>query len=295
MKIVLLSPHLDFWNNKHSKFGKNGYILKYLYSISSNISLILPHGDGVMRGCEFPDYEKAEKIYGNLEKVAMGVLCSREPHDMTIPLINLPLDDDIFEFGLDKVLRTEADNIDLPWEERKSVAYWRGVAWPFRQPAIKELYDFPFADVKPVLTPWASFRHMIDIKYFDKRYNGFNGRPVPLSEHMNYKYILIMDGRMIASALQWVFGSGSVPILITDPGNSYWFKDHLKDNVNCVMVNPQEEHFGDVLRDKITFLIENDDLAKEIAKSAKALADEIFSPEFQRKYIRDQLAVLESS
>ncbi len=285
-----MSPGLDFWNNKHSKCGNNGYIIQFLQSINSDVVLVIPHGDGMShdRG-SFQDYDKVEKEYGGRKNVAMALLCSRKPYNVTLPLIHLPLDDHIFEFGLAKILRDEVDNIDLPWEKRKNIAYWRGVSWPFRYAAIQELYGFPFANVKPVLTPWGKDSLGLDIKYYDERYNGINGRPVPLSEHMNFKYILIMDGYMIGSALQWVFGSGSVPILITDPGNNFWFKKYLKSEVNCVIVDPREEEFGDVLRSKINFLVQNDEKSKEIAKSARELSNDIFTPDFQRKYLIDQV------
>ena len=298
MKIIKLSPHVDCWNNKHSRCSNTGYIMRFLHSIVSDVVLIVPHGDGLTQKVvclsqkvTFPDYDRAETEYSKCKNVAMAVLCSRKPYNVTLPLIHLPLDDDIFEFGLSHMLR--ADNVDLPWEERKSIAFWRGVAWPFRYAAIKELHDFPLADVKSVLTPWGKDSIEIDIKYFDKRYNGVNGRPVPLSEHMNFKYILIMDGRVIASALQWVFGSGAVPILITDPGNVFWFKEELKPDVNCVMVNPHDEAFGDTLRSTIRFLVENDEKAKEIAASARELSDRIFTPDFQRKYLLDQIAKID--
>ena len=111
-------------------------------------------------------------------------------------------------------------------------------------------------------------------------------RPVvTLQDHLHYKYIMIVDGNLISSAHQWVFASGSVPILMTHPDNDYWFKQYLKPMENYV---PIDYNLSD-LEEKVQWLIDNDEKAKTIAENAMKLAETVFSPEFQREYLRNRI------
>jgi len=98
---------------------------------------------------------------------------------------------------------------------------------------------------------------------------------------MKYKYIFIIDGNCIASAHQWVFGSGSVPIMITHPDNEYWFKDHLIPMINYV---PIRYDLSD-LTEKLEWLVSHDEEAKKIADAAYELSNTIFTPEYQKTYV----------
>ena len=106
-----------------------------------------------------------------------------------------------------------------------------------------------------------------------------------LSEHFNYKYILIIDGTCIASNHQWVFASGAVPIMITHPKNHYWFKKLLNPMINYV---PVKYDLSD-LKEQINWLIQNDKQAEQIALNAKNFASVIFNPKFQRYYIETEI------
>jgi hypothetical protein len=141
-----------------------------------------------------------------------------------------------------------------------------------------ELRNNPFADVKFTRTQniWSDAHK--GLVQDESLYTNQAG----LAEHVQHKYILILDGNCIASALQWVFASGSVPILITHPGNDWWFKQYLKPMVNYV---PIEYDLND-LNSKIEWLINNDDAAREIAKRALHFAESILSSEFQKAYLR---------
>jgi hypothetical protein len=199
-------------------------------------------------------------------------------------LLLLPFDDDTFRLGLHKIL----SNIPLPkWEQRKNIVFWRGGCSGYDRPSLRMkvtniLYGNKFADVR--ITKWGNWER---------------GQPIPkeqfgdrcgLDKHVLHKYILIIDGNCIASSHQWVFGSGSVPIMITHPSNNYWFKKYIKPMINYV---PIEYDLSD-LEDKIKWLVDNDDKAKEIATNALKLSNEIFSPEFQRKYIDEELLRISS-
>jgi len=177
----------------------------------------------------------------------------------------------------------------------------------FRKEVVKELYGFEHSDVKFVVTPWSSPRDWgknqwseEELKYYDRDVTVPNGssweayaRPYSIYHHMCYKYLIISDGFVIASNLQWIFGSGSVPVLITNKNNLYWFKKYLKpysfdgNNLNEAMYI----ELNDVsrLKETIQWLIDNDDIAKTIAENSLKFSEKVFSSEFQKNYILEEI------
>jgi hypothetical protein len=90
---ILFNSISDPWNNKYSKLSRNGSIIKYIQTIQSDDTLAIPWGDGLL--------EKNENDYQGFDKnIYLGILCSRMPFSVNNKLVYLPLDDDIFEFGL---------------------------------------------------------------------------------------------------------------------------------------------------------------------------------------------------
>lgn len=290
MKIIR-APQSHLWNNKYSECSKDGAIIKWLETIPNGKTLIIPHGDGI---CNTKPYDAFVDNYVTLvngdDTAIVGTICSRHPHPLKNKMLYLPLDDDIFVHGLKYVLARDVENPNISWKERESVAYWRGVLWDFRKPFVLGLHGFKHANVLGVRTPWGKVE--VDLKHIDTRFNGYDGRPVPLCEHFGYKYLLIMDGFMVASNLQWVFGSGSVPVLITNTKNEYWFKKFIKPDVNCVVIDPEHPDATKNLRDKIQFLVDNDHIAEQIANNAKFLSEKIFTPQFQQQYLMEALKEL---
>lgn len=299
MSVISASPDNIYWAGGYSVCTVKGSIHSYLEEIlPPNVSVVIPKSDGFigqseyMRMCQnvgipIDHCQMPESNYIRLERQKkpgtipiVGCLCSRQFERSN--LLHLPLDDDTFNRGLEAVLS------DIPspaWEDRLPVVFWRGGSSGMDRPSIRvqvasALYDVPNTDVR--ITPWGNWENeqYIDSKLFGNRSE--------LSTHFCYKYILIIDGNCIASNHQWVFGSGSVPIMITHPDNKYWFQSLLTPMKNYV---PIKYDLSD-LREKIDWLLTHDTEAKEIAESAKEFARHVFSPEFQRKYIRDSVATI---
>jgi hypothetical protein len=219
--------------------------------------------------------------YARLESEARldttPVICALCTRQFSRPnLLLLPLDDDTFNRGLVEVLRP----FPRPaWEDRVPKAFWRGGSSGCDRPMLRHrvldvLHTHPAADVAFTPGGWPANDALIPREYFKES-------RVDLAEHMKHKYILIVDGNCIASAHQWVFGSGSVPILVSHPDNDFWFKPYLKPMENYV---PVAYDLSDLV-EKIEWLVANDDAAKSIAQGAVHLAATIFTPEFQKAYI----------
>jgi hypothetical protein len=220
------------------------------------------------------EYARLEAAGRKDTRSIVCMLCTRQFNRPNLLL--LPLDDDTFNRGLTTVLSP----IPRPaWEDRVPKAFWRGGSSGCDRPMLRHrvldvLHAHPNADVAFTPGGWPANDAVIPPAYFTDHRSD-------LAEHMKHKYILIVDGNCIASAHQWVFGSGSVPILISHPDNDFWFKSYLKPMVNYV---PIQYDLSD-LAERLEWLVAHDAEAKAIAQGAQHLAATIFTPEFQKAYI----------
>ena len=279
------------WANAFSMCHSNGSIIKavkqIIQGLEKSITLVIPMSDGYSSD---PDKEIARKGREEFESnitqpdTIVGVLCTRNFSDPRAFL--MPLDDESFQRGvIDMIL----SRTSLPsWEERKSVAYWRGCLSGGNAPTprtnlVWELYNSPYADVKLTRTRNMDAAHQGRLLFSEdtRFYDDEKG----LDEHVKYKYIFIVDGNCIASAHQWVFASGSVPLMVTHPDNEYWFKKYLKPGFHYM---PIKYDLSD-LNETIEWLVNNDAEAKKISENAMEFARTVFSSEFQHGYLMKEI------
>jgi hypothetical protein len=294
--IVRVPPSVPlYWRGGYSECNVGSAIEQYVaHSIRRfpGVTAVFTQSDGLIGQEEFDRFSAelghtqtgntpAGTAYAALETAARAqtksvicMLCTRQFNRSNLLL--LPLDDDTFNRGLAAVLSP----FPRPaWEDRIPKAFWRGGSSGCDRPMLRHrlldvLHTHPAADVAFTPGGWPANDALIPREYFKES-------RVDLAEHMKYKYILIVDGNCIASAHQWVFGSGSVPILVSHPDNDFWFKPYLKPMVNYV---PIKYDLSD-LTEKLEWLVANDDAAKAIAQAAGHLAETIFTPEFQKTYV----------
>jgi glycosyltransferase involved in cell wall biosynthesis len=262
-----------YWNGIHSNCAYNGEIMQFIREaerkLDTRLSIFVEDSDGIVDTVAYASLSEMSRKHVRLEtnikfelkprtKQVIAVLASRNVFRRDLFLI--PFDDEIFKNGLSLG--------QIPsWKERQSKAVWRGKenGSDTRVATVKMLESHRYSDVK--------FAKYDRTNFLDCR------------QQTNYKYILSIDGTCIASSHQWVFGSGAVPIIITHPGNNFWFKSHLKDRENCVIIKYDLSN----LCQTIEWLVEHDSEAEQIAKNALELSKRIFTPEFQRDYIEKEL------
>jgi hypothetical protein len=253
-----------YWHGNYSVCQKNGSIETFIvnYLKKYNCSFIIDNTDCLT----VSNYNTWRSYLTRPDKI-IGALCTRDPCNALL----LPLDDNTFTHGL--ILNGK----DNPWEKRIPIAFWRGRCTglnDIRTNVTKLLTKYVNSDVKLNEDCMTALIHVDNL-----------APRCSIETYMNYKYIFIIDGTFIASNHQWVFGSGSVPIMITHPDNKYWFKSYLKPMVNYV---PIQYDLSD-LKDKIEWLIQHDDLAKSISEEAMKLSKELFTSKFQQTYLIDQI------
>lgn len=268
-----------YWYGDYSIMLIRGNIENFVFNEIQNyvndkkISLSIASCDGIEKEEEYENLLK--RIDENNIKI-IGVLCTRSVYKSNI--LYLPLDDNTFSHGLKHVLK-DVSRVD--WNDKKSVVFWRGGAsggFPsIRINTVYSLHNYPNTDVKLYSRDWNQ-NMPIPPEHFGDKCN--------LDKHFEHKYIMIIDGNCIASNHQWVFGSGSVPIMITHPDNNWWFKEYLKPMENYVPINYDLSD----LKEKIDWLINNDDEAKKIMENAMIFAETFFSHEGQCEYLKNKIS-----
>ena len=275
------------WANPFSMCDLNGSILKKVEELFGDTPFVVVQGDGFVRE---KDMEIGLRDQGDMDNLlarcsTVAILCTRGVNHPGILL--LPLDDESFVRGVWDVVSDRIQRI--PWETKKPIAYWRGCLSGGKAPTLRtntvwDLHDFPHADVKLTRNVNMDYAHMgrlifpEDTRFYDESRS--------LQDHIQHKYILILDGNCIASSLQWVFASGSVPVLVTHPENDWWFRKFLVDGFHCVSV----KHDLSDLKDKIQYLVDHDAYAKQIAENSMEFAKTVLSSEFQNRYLLTQTA-----
>lgn len=269
---VLRSPlGVDvYWYGELSKCYPNGPIEKYLVSVvNGRKQIAFPQTDGLT----LESYSQVK-----IPDTITAALCTRG--FMRNDILLLPLDDETFENGL---MDTLSKYRRVAWEDKRPKAFWRGGTSGYdtttpRMCVVDALFSSPHADV--CFTRGASV--LSDSRISPEK---FAPCRVGIEDHFLYKYIFIIDGNVIASSHQWVFGSGSVPIMITHPANHYWFERFLHPMKNYV---PIAYDLSD-LNEKLEWLVTHDEEAKEIADNAMYLARTLFSSEFQKAYVCNEV------
>jgi hypothetical protein len=280
-----------FWSGYFSTVLQNGALVQYLSTLFERIQtenpqqkflFFMPQSDGDILLAEYR-YILSETYLADLRdsgvKIVIGSVAQRFSsgfRDADVDYFFLPQDDHIFQYGLRSHFILE----NLPkWSDRISQIFWRGSGSRRtllnesgfkRREVVSSLINNPAADVRFV-NNWI---------YPDDHIPDTWISPLITYWHFcNYKMILIVDGNGISSAHTWCFGIGAVPMLVTN--NTFWFSDLLVPFENYI---PIRYDLSD-LEEKVTWVLDHDEEAREIAKRASEFAYRVFTPEYQSDYL----------
>lgn len=266
-----------FWTGDYSNVVNNGPICQFILNWFSKCNIktlyYMPCSDGDITKESVKDFEELAKKDDAI--FIVGTVAQRF-FDIEHFLF-LPQDDGIFKNGLRHYFPYDK----LPkWNNRIPKVFWRGSCSAdykrgelLRRDVVKALVDCPYADVK-LIRQWHENKDIPDHFFANK---------VNINTFLQHKYILIVDGNGISSSHTWVFASGAVPLLITN--NEFWFRKYLIPFKNYV---PIKYDLSD-LKERIEWLLENEDKAQEIVSNSIEFADTVFSHEYQANYIETEL------
>lgn len=94
-------------------------------------------------------------------------------------------------------------------------------------------------------------------------------KPLSFKNHANYKYLIDVEGHVAAYRLGALLGLGSV-VLSVESEFTLWFSKYLEDGVHFVSVKADLSN----LQEKLNWLNQNDDLAKQIAYNGRRFFEE---------------------
>lgn len=258
-----------------------GFLVDYFQLHPAPIWFYMPRADGDVE--EKAVWETIERHGGTRDDpVVVATLSQRFPvfseniNSSVRRVLYMPQDDGIFANGLMAFF----DHVQIPWDTKRPKVFWRGSCSAdfkkgefLRRDTVAALLGHPAADVKLVKN-WHEGKNIPE-SYF--------AEPQPIPHFIQHKYILILDGNGLSSNHTWVFGSGSVPVVVSNC--RFWFESHLIPYKNYVPVRYDLSDLTTVLE----WLIANDDEARAIAEGALTLSRTIFTPAFQRDYLRAEL------
>lgn len=285
--------HHILWSGDGSVASSNGPIINFIMSVlkenfvKHNIkSIFLPfQTDGNVNKDTLKPHLKFlndENINIKEYKLIIGTLAQRlELKDLNY--LYIPLDDYRFVHGYNY----EEEPYFVKWENKISKAFWRGeysgiiddtdeIQELVRIRTVRELLDFELADVKMTNLCGRANDKNIPGEYFVPS-------RIPFQEMFKYKIFMVIDGNVIASNHMWGFATGSVPLILSNA--KCWFTEYLEPFVNYV---PVKYDLSD-LKEKIRWILDNDEKSKEIAQNAFKFSKDFFSPSFQQKYLRDKI------
>lgn len=175
---------------------------------------------------------------------------------------------------LDKVRHFIFLNDTIDYEDKKDMLIWRGKAHQeHRKYFLEKFYSHPLCDVG-----------QIKKRYDDK------GVPVKwekeklsLKEHLDYKFILSIEGNDVASNLKWAMSSNSL-VLMTKPKYETWFmEDRLVPNYHYILL---KDDYSD-LEEKMLYYSTHIEEAKKIIENAHCYIEQ-----FKNKKREDIISLL---
>jgi hypothetical protein len=278
------------WDGKFSKAHANGPIINFLQIYLPKHSLmVIPRSDGNINrnhNNQYHDVDWDTQIQPHIDyakehdKIFILGTLAQEFEEPDINYFYLPLDDDFFKYGVNNYFYF------LPvtsWEARSNQLCWRGGCSGYgdsqaiRVKFTEKIYDHdPNTNVR-LSNWWSDNKNIPDYLFSDR---------IDHTEFFKYKIFFIVDGNVIASNHMYGFASGSVPFIISKA--KCWFTDFIIPFVHYI---PIKYDLSDLI-EKIEWVNENDELAKKIAENAYEFSRTHFSPEYQKRYIKNQIQQL---
>ncbi len=171
---------------------------------------------------------------------------------------------------------------DVPWDERKPVAFWRGATTGQKGqsgwrslPRVRlcklgdhpALFDVGLSNIVQIDDP----KVVAEVKE-----SGLMRDHVPVEQFNKFKYQIDIDGNSNSwpGLFQKLLSGSPVLKVSSERGYRQWYYDRLVPWENYV---PVEADMSD-LRDRVLWLLEHDDLAREIGARGRALAESMDYP-----------------
>lgn len=192
--------------------------------------------------------------------------------------------------------RVSKCNEKVPWESKLEIGFWRGSTTGKNYTLGNWMNSFRaklvlLSETAPTLLDCA-FTGIIQINPEVEgamRNRGLIKQSVSPQSQVIYKYLIAIDGNTCASSLKWQLFSDSV-VLKNESDWMEWYDTALIPYKHYIAY---KSDFSDLL-EKIEWLKQNDEAAKNIAEEARVFAEQNFTSAGVELYVRKLLAAYSS-
>ena len=168
--------------------------------------------------------------------------------------------------NLDKVRHFIFVNDNIAFEDKKDILVWRGKVWQnHRKYFMNKFFDHPLCNIGQINKS----------EYWQKE-------KLSLREHLNYKFLLAIEGNDVASNLKWAMSSNSLVMMVKPKYETWFMEGSLIENYHYILL---KDDYSDMIS-KMEYYIEHIDEAKAIIQNAHA-----YIKQFQTKKIENIVSV----
>jgi hypothetical protein len=175
--------------------------------------------------------------------------------------------------NLEKVRHFLFVNDKKPFTEKKNVAIFRGKIGQQtgRKDNSVKMNRFEFAT--------RFYGHpMFDIGAIGNQFPQWHSEKLTIGEHLDYKFIMSLEGNDVASNLKWVMSSNSIAVTPPLTCETWFMEGTLKPDYHYIEIKPD---FSDI-EEKLQYYIDHPDKAQQIIDHAHEYIRQFRNPQREK-------------
>jgi hypothetical protein len=148
-----------------------------------------------------------------------------------------------------------------PWRDKKNIAIFRGDLGPRKEN--RDVFMAKFADGQSPMVDAASTNRI-------EAHPEWQKGKMTIGEHLDYKFIMSLEGNDVASNLKWVMSSNCIAVSPRHTCETWFMEGTLKPNYHYIEV---KEDFSD-LEERLQYYIDHPEEAEAIIQHAHEYVDQ---------------------
>lgn len=155
----------------------------------------------------------------------------------------------------------------IPFREKKDAFIFRGhiTNKPHRIEFMRRFFDHPMCEAG-IISPHPDFPPE------------WTKPPITLWEHLNYKFIMALEGNDVASNLKWISSSNSVAVMPRPSYETWFMEGRLIPDHHYIEIKPD---YSDLV-ERLEYFIAHPDEAEAISRNAKEYVAQFLDPEREK-------------
>lgn len=169
--------------------------------------------------------------------------------------------------NLDKLRHFTFLDDTIPFREKKNAFIFRGhiTNKPHRIEFMERFFGHPMCEAG-IISPHPDFPP------------DWTKAPITLWEHLNYKFIMALEGNDVASNLKWILSSNSVAIMPRPAYETWFMEGRLIPDYHYIEIKPD---YSDLI-DRLEYFIAHPEEAEVISRNANEYVAQFLDPEREK-------------